>query len=312
MKKALKKSKVTRYLNPPRLMGFLLALSVVIGFAAALVSNANPTQLQISAKNGCSIINTKDGPGCWCAQGDWQWHCGGGTCSQADQNRCASENGANQTENKDSAKDRCKLGEWACGSTCADAGVQKIFNSTWKDGKTQWMFEAGCGEQGSSKPAAKVGAEKGQEICSGNGPTSIGCLSKPVGTSVALSAGKSCTCAFTTKPDCACVIDTTPATPTPRVNRGMQRESTSSFLKDKPTPTPAPTRPADWVKGGERRTVAREEGSGVEICPNRWFTDSCDSQVVGSECTYVPFSFSRNTAAKVGICQHGLFGCSCK
>ncbi len=31
-----------------------------------------------SGRSGCQIVQTDQGPGCWCASGDWQFHCAAG------------------------------------------------------------------------------------------------------------------------------------------------------------------------------------------------------------------------------------------
>ena len=49
-------------------------------------------------KSGCSIVQTDQGPGCWCAVGDWQFHCAAGAgrgveASQTCVEDCGKRNG---------------------------------------------------------------------------------------------------------------------------------------------------------------------------------------------------------------------------
>lgn len=49
-------------------------LAVLLGISAwGVRSQKNVT---IRASSGCTIVNTADGPGCWCSDGGWQFHCG--------------------------------------------------------------------------------------------------------------------------------------------------------------------------------------------------------------------------------------------
>lgn len=294
--------------DPARLMGVLLLLAVLVGVSLAASSRHSSTDSRVAAKSGCNIVSTKDGPGCWCADGGWQWHCGGSECSSAQQQECSAENGSQQvvTKNEATEKSRCKLGEWACGAHCADAAVQKIFNSTWKDGKAQWLLEAGCGGNGGAGKKSDAGAvADSNDLCSNNSITSIGCQGKSVGTVVGLSGGKSCACAFTTKPDCACVV----TSPAPiREHRGMQRESTSSFLKDgvsKKQGTQKPGNPAE-----EQISVSGNAGASVNCSADYFTHSSCRGQVPGSSC----IDDGWFSAPKNGFCEKVGNGnrCECK
>lgn len=269
--------------NPAKILGAIFALSILVGLGIAVSSTTIPTRLQIVAKSGCNIVSTKDGPGCLCAEGGWQWHCGGSECSSAQQQECLAENGSQQVTSKNEAtkKTRCKLGDWACGTHCADATVQKIFNSTWKDGKAQWLLEAGCGGNGGSGKKSDAGVvANSTDLCSSNSVTSIGCQGKSVGTVVGLSGGRSCVCAFTTKPDCACLVSAQPTKASPWTNPELKYLSWS---------TPIPTR---MKLGMKREAVSPTPEYGIVgdatasvNCSTDYFThSSCRGKVSGSSC----------------------------
>jgi hypothetical protein len=294
--------------NPAKLLGVIFVFSILFGLVVAVSSMSTPTGVLIAAKSGCNIVSTKEGPGCWCSDGGWQWHCGGQACSTSQQQACASENGVQQVVASDPSAEnnRCKLGEWACGSYCADAQTQKLFNATWKDGKSQWLLEAGCGGVGGG--GKNTGTAVADETCSSNSITSIGCQGKSIGTQVALSGGKACVCAFTTKPDCACVV--TNPSPT-RVSRGMQRETTSPALEDGVTNT---TGLQKRVNPTDQPAALSGDASNPKViakCSADYFTDSaCRGGVPGASC----IDDGWFSSPKEGVCEKVGSGnrCECK
>jgi hypothetical protein len=89
----------------------------------------------------------------WCdGHARWLWEAAGNT------NRCGGNPSKLRSEGCDGAPTPtptptpagCKSGEWECGESCADSGIQQLFSNTWCDGHARWLWEAagntsGCG-----------------------------------------------------------------------------------------------------------------------------------------------------------------------
>jgi len=90
-------------------------LVAVIGGGLVAMNFLRPgetTELRSSARSSCSIVDTDQGPGCWCQSGGWQFHCaaGGKRGDAADsscRNRC----------------DQANQGDDSVPKTCNDNGV---------------------------------------------------------------------------------------------------------------------------------------------------------------------------------------------
>jgi hypothetical protein len=73
-------------------VSLLIAVVLGLGLLSSVYIVQQATELSSEALGGCSIVPTNEGPGCWCSDGGWQWHCGGSTCTQAQIDQCNSYN----------------------------------------------------------------------------------------------------------------------------------------------------------------------------------------------------------------------------
>ena len=97
-KKNLKKIKLSKFK-----IASGLSLLLVLGLSVIGIQNRLSTSGK--ATSGCAIVQTDQGPGCWCTDGGWQFHCGNGLVrndppSAECQNDCNNLNGNPPDEDK--------------------------------------------------------------------------------------------------------------------------------------------------------------------------------------------------------------------
>ncbi len=219
-KKNLKKIKLSKFK-----IASGLSLLLVLGLSVIGIQNRLSTSGK--ATSGCAIVQTDQGPGCWCTDGGWQFHCGNGLVrndppSAECQNDCNNLNGNPPDEDKT--------------PTCQTKGDFRCRGGLiwWCNNSNQW--------------------EKGTRSCDSNScypgnPTSRGCVDK--------SRGQKCLdnppgyCTKTTNKNgfilCSCYTGPSPTiikspTPSPRGSAtSTPRPSSHPTNTPVPSMTPRPT-----------------------------------------------------------------------
>lgn len=140
--------------------GLLTLLVLVIGLAVGVVGLQKTRNLTTSkASSGCTIVQTDQGPGCWCSDGGWQFHCGVPNGQPApDQciNDCSARN-TNVGDNTPKA-DKCDKGKTGgpCSGqyrySCGGDGCKAECNNYPKLGRWVLTGDKNCGKPGDIKP----------------------------------------------------------------------------------------------------------------------------------------------------------------
>lgn len=140
--------------------GVLTLIVVVAGLAAGVIGLQSSKLLGSKASSGCTIVQTDQGPGCWCSNGGWQFHCGvpkGEPAPDQCISDCQDRNTDNAGDNTPKA-DKCDKGkvggpcsgqyQYACGGD----GCKAECNNYPKHGRWVLTGDKNCGKPGDIRP----------------------------------------------------------------------------------------------------------------------------------------------------------------